>query len=639
MFPGWRAKLEAAWKPGATRLFYDFARGLNEDGSPTKAFRKGKIHSRCGYRWKRIIHEYLQRTAPDERCVDIDAMLIGQRQDVAKDRGSYLPLMEQAHREDPQDPQLCFWLARELMYNGKNEQSAEKFLTCLNIPGWTWREERAEAMRYLARVQPERALEWLLKATAEAEHRRELWLDLAEFYHSKLNWLKLFWACTNGLEKTRRTGSYLDDPNAWGFRIHDLAALACSHLGLIDQAIKHGTAALELSPGDKRLANNLAYYNSQRAEQHTGDGGEQAQKSADFAAARLREVEAAMVQDNEATREPESEQPVERYPVSTWVPDRAQGGTELMVEGLRNRLGEALDDIDLRINSFSPADLTGKPLILWMHHNVDQSFVHWCRDKSLVSQVRTFVFVSNWQMDGYVKEFGLPHDKCVVLKNATTVDRPLRTWNPGHVRRVAYASTPFRGLDVLLDAWDRLKPANAELHIWSSRKLYGKTEDDAPYEALFARANALPNVFHRGIVPNDQLREELRGVDYLAYPSTFAETSCLSVIEAMAAGCRVICPALGALPETTAGFARIYPWQPDRGAHVVVFGNILAEELANPWEGRAHLGPAEQVYCRTFYDWGVRVNEWRSLVERLTGNYRDGMFPLFRPSVPMMLRQ
>ena len=263
MMPGWRAAVESAWTPGATRLSYNFAPNYSGPGTPDHVMRKSKIHARCGYRWKRIVHEDLQATDANEKHIAIDATLIGQMQDPTKDRSKYLPMLQRAHEEDPNDSQICFWFARDLMYAGLNERSAEKYKAYLDLPTSTWPDERSEAMRFLARVEPHSKREWLQKSIAEAPHRRELWLDLAEFFHAERNWLDLFWACTNGIERTRRTGSYLDDPAAWGYRLYDLAALACSHLGLIDQAIKWGGMALDLLSNDQRLANNLAHYRRQ----------------------------------------------------------------------------------------------------------------------------------------------------------------------------------------------------------------------------------------------------------------------------------------------------------------------------------------------------------------------------------------
>ena len=291
LLPGWRTQLETAWKPGTTRLFYNFANGLQDDGTPVELFREGKIHSRMGYRWKRVVHEDLQRTEPTEERVDVDATLMGRRQGVAEQHGRHLPLLERAHREDPQDAQLCFWLARELFLLGDHDRSAEKLIRYLSISGTGEADERAEAMRCLARLQPERNLEWLQKSVIEAPHRREPWLELAEHYHSKSDWMNLFWACANGLEKTRRIGSRLDNPDAWGFRLHDLMAVACSHLGLIPQAIKHGTIALTFLPEDKRLANNLAYYDSQRAKQRSSGDTAQQSKEADSDQEKSREAE------------------------------------------------------------------------------------------------------------------------------------------------------------------------------------------------------------------------------------------------------------------------------------------------------------------------------------------------------------
>ena len=475
-------------------------------------------------------------------------------------------------------------------------------------------------MRCLARLQPKRNLEWLRKSVTEAPYRREPWLELAEHYDSKSDWINLFWACANGLEKTRRIGSRLDNPGAWGFRLHDLMAVACSHLGLIPRAIKHGTIALTFLPTDKRLANNLAYYHRQWAEQRSSGDTAQQSKEVDSAEEKLREAEKSEERYAEASDRPASGKRTGKYAVSTWAPERAQGGTELMVEELKRRLNGKLDLIDLKINLFNSGQLTSKPLVLWMHHNVDQQAVQWCRDTSLVSLVETFVFVSEWQLKKYIEAFGLARDKCVVLRNATSINQPLRRWTPGdNCRRVAYVSTPFRGLDVLLGAWDHLRPKHAELHIWSSMKLYGQHHNDQSYASLFQRGAEIPNVFYRGIVPNDeQLKSELCNVEYLAYPSTFEETSCLSVIESLVSGCRVICPTIGALPETCGQFARLYHFQTNREVHASMLSHILEEELANPWGGDLELAEAQQRWARDKYDWAVRAPEWEAFVRDIS---------------------
>lgn len=266
LLPSWRPVIEAAWKPGTTRLWYQFAQGQKTDGTPHNTFRKSKVHARRGYRWHRMIHEDLQRTEPGEIQAGTDMVIIGHLQDTNKDRSQYLPLMERAHQETPLDAQLCFWLGREQVYAGQTQAAIKTLLEYLAIPDWNWHDERAEAMRLLARLEPDKTLHWLRRAIDEAGHRRELWNDLANHYHSKRDWLNLFWACTNGLENSRLTGSYLDEPDAWGYRLYDFAALACYHMGLGEQAVNHGTKAIELAPADVRLQQNLRHYEAKRAQ-------------------------------------------------------------------------------------------------------------------------------------------------------------------------------------------------------------------------------------------------------------------------------------------------------------------------------------------------------------------------------------
>jgi glycosyltransferase involved in cell wall biosynthesis len=264
--PGWRAPLEAAWTHETTALYCRLGKRRSLDDA-IQAWPAKKFHARWGYRFKRAVHEALFRTAGQEVSAKCDEILIHHIQDLSKDtRGQYMSLLEVAHREDPGDSQICFWLGRDYMHANQTDRGIDLMSRYLALPSSAWRDERSEAMRYLARMQPAERMLWLDKARTEAPHRREIWLDLAEEFHSQSDWLNLFWACVNGIEKTHRTGSYLDDERSWGFRLYDLGAIASWRLNTMDRAVAWGRKALELNPGDQRLKNNLDFYIRRRGE-------------------------------------------------------------------------------------------------------------------------------------------------------------------------------------------------------------------------------------------------------------------------------------------------------------------------------------------------------------------------------------
>jgi tetratricopeptide (TPR) repeat protein len=270
--PGWRPRLEAAWTPETTALYNRVVyRNSIDDPAPLRGWMAKNFHHRWGYRFNRPVHEALVFTGEKEVESNSDQIVMCEIQDLGKaTRNQYLPLMELAHREEPADAQICFWLAREYMWANRHEAAAELLQHYLALPSAKWTEERSEAMRYLARVQPEKRMFWLEQARMEAPHRREIWHDLAEELHSQGDWLNLFWAATHGIEKTRRTGSYLDDGNVWGFRLFDLGALASWHLNVMDRAVEWGQKALELDPGNQRIKNNFDFFIRRREEVRAG---------------------------------------------------------------------------------------------------------------------------------------------------------------------------------------------------------------------------------------------------------------------------------------------------------------------------------------------------------------------------------
>jgi len=261
--PGWRPKLEASWTPDLTALY---CRMITTRAYPAKNF-----HQRWGYRFKRPVHEALFFSG-EEVTRSCDEIVVHHERSTATNHEQYIRLMELAQKEDPQDAQICFWLGRELMWASQNERAIEFMQRYLSLPTSTWSVERSEAMRCLARMQPEQKIFWLDKARMEAPQRREIWLDLAEELHGKEEWSNLFWACTNGIEKTHHCGSYLDDNHSWGFRLFDLGAIAAWRLNVMDRAVEWGQKALELATNDQRsrLQNNLDFFIRYRKEAGTG---------------------------------------------------------------------------------------------------------------------------------------------------------------------------------------------------------------------------------------------------------------------------------------------------------------------------------------------------------------------------------
>lgn len=296
--------------------------------------------------------------------------------------------------------------------------------------------------------------------------------------------------------------------------------------------------------------------------------------------------------------------------------DKPMGGTELMYEELMRRLPEETKNRVSVFNYVANADF-GKPTVYWNQLSYDQQAVSFLSNQEAVNRIDGFVFVSHWQSEAFRRTFGIPGYKTRVIKNAC-IGVGQRQPGKRDKLKLCYTSTPWRGLDVLLDAWDLLKPTDCELHVFSSTKIYGRAfavSEAGNYEELFDRCRNTPGVVYRDFTDNVVLRSELPGFDMLVYPSTFEETSCISVIEALSAGLRVVASNLGALPETTEGWARLYPYMADKRTHAVNFAAILAEEieLMKSDALAEHLEDQKKIYAPR-WSWDKREQEWKSFL-------------------------
>lgn len=287
-----------------------------------------------------------------------------------------------------------------------------------------------------------------------------------------------------------------------------------------------------------------------------------------------------------------------------------------------NELVRRLPNIEDSFSVFnypSKADFS-KSMIYWNQLSYDQDAVRMLEYAENISRIDNFVFVSHWQAEAFRKIYRIPGEKTHVIKNAC-IGIPERTIEKKERLKICYTSTPWRGLDVLLKAWEILSPENCELHIFSSCKIYGEefsSSEEQKYEYLYEWCNRLPNVVYRGSIPNESLRQELVEFDMLAYPCTFEETSCIAVIDALCAGLRVVTSAIGALPETTEGWARIYSYIESREEHAKIFSEVLSEEIDSMLSGSLveSLNSQRHEYSKRWH-WDSRIEEWKSLLKKI----------------------
>jgi len=295
--------------------------------------------------------------------------------------------------------------------------------------------------------------------------------------------------------------------------------------------------------------------------------------------------------------------------------EKPLGGTELMYNELIKRIPYSTKNEYSIFNYPNNAD-SNKKLVYWNQLSYDQEAVQFLQHQQNIDVIDKFVFVSNWQAEQFRKIYKIPGEKTFVIKNAHLGVYPKQIWKKDKLK-ICYTSTPWRGLDVLLKSWEILNPQDCELHIFSSCKIYGEdfAKQDSNYQELYDWCDKLPNVVYRGSIPNDQLRRELTEFDILAYPSTFEETSCIAVIEALSSGLRVITSSIGALPETCEGWAKMYSYIEDRDKHSQYFAKILGEEIEKMKSGELmnHLRLQQEVYSNR-WSWENRIKDWENVL-------------------------
>jgi glycosyltransferase involved in cell wall biosynthesis len=159
--------------------------------------------------------------------------------------------------------------------------------------------------------------------------------------------------------------------------------------------------------------------------------------------------------------------------------------------------------------------------------------------------------------------------------------------------RVIWSSSPDRGFDRVLALWPLLlaQYPGARLDVYGAAEEVGQ-----------------PGVVVHGKVGQVELAEAWQRAHLWLYPTSFEETSCITAMEAQIAGTKVVCTAVGALPETV-NVGRFVPvFEPTESWAENVLETI-AQTLASTHQ------PSMTAAYLAVPTWGAVASAWTSEIE------------------------
>ena len=292
-------------------------------------------------------------------------------------------------------------------------------------------------------------------------------------------------------------------------------------------------------------------------------------------------------------------------------------------EPLYQHLSEArhMKDIDafVCVREWIPllSKIPAKIKLFWTGDGPEQVQNFGIGDKRIASLIDGFLAVSDWQAKAMVHASGFPEAKMHVIRNGVHLpffDRDIQRID----KHLIYYSTPFRGLALLPRIFRDVKKTHPDaiLSVFSGVAVY-QTDSaseylqqvDAQFRPTFEELEAIDGVTVYGNVLQKELAEAMLSADVLCYPNTFAETSCITIMEAQAAGCVPLTSALAALPETVGDAGVLISEQPGTEEYVQRFTAELNSLLSDNTR-RDKL--REQARSRAFHE-----HSWQNVAERL----------------------
>jgi glycosyltransferase involved in cell wall biosynthesis len=216
-------------------------------------------------------------------------------------------------------------------------------------------------------------------------------------------------------------------------------------------------------------------------------------------------------------------------------------------------------------------------------------------------RLERIMVLSRWHEQAMLSHYPwLADGSLTVTRNGIDLGLFARTDVPRKQARAMCTSSPDRYLPALLDLWPEIRQRvpEAEFHCYygfnnwrNSAEMAGDRSQLATIAALEKRLDSMRElgVVVHGRVNQRELAEAFLSSGAILYPTWFSETSCLSAMQARAAGCHVVTSPIAALTETLAGYkhATLVDSEYMSGDYRAQFVDAAVRALTQPAEADA----------------------------------------------------
>jgi glycosyltransferase involved in cell wall biosynthesis len=247
-----------------------------------------------------------------------------------------------------------------------------------------------------------------------------------------------------------------------------------------------------------------------------------------------------------------------------------------------------------------------------------------------------FLCLSQWHKDFFLKQYVYLHpDAVLVTRNGIDLSRFGPNPSLDRTNRLIYSSSANRGLDVLLPLMARIRErvSDAELHVYYGFESWkGMTRVTGDQSSLVwvaemeAKLASTPGVHYHGRVNQKDLATAFLASKVWAYPTYFTETSCISAMEAQAAGCVPVTTKLAALAQTVK-HGILLEGDPNSEEYKSVFVDHVCNLLTNE-DLRQSYATKGIEHGRTL-SWAALAAEWTQLFRRTIDDVAVNITPMF----------